>query len=198
MKSHFLYFQAHLSDLQYFQCTFMVFSYFCWPMNCIFLMVKPTWLFFKSISWLIFSWVARFFFSVSISDWYNSNSPIDLFNKPLNNNLTDINRKWPQNNLKLTPNWPLETSWHIYLWFWRISSVWALFNLNSLFSSDNRSTWDRNSSADCWKIAFSFTATFKTYIYTGGSIFYVFKCLLDFPVWKTNFTTVSLPEPCLP
>ena len=170
MKSHFLYSQAHLSDLQYFQCTFMVFSYFCWPMNCIFLMVKPTWLFFKSISWLTFSWVARFFFSVLISDWYNSNSPIDLFNKPLNNNLTDINRKSrndsKRSDPKITSSWPqvdlLDTSWPIYLWFWRISSVWAPFNFNSLFSSDNRSTWVRNSSADCWKIVFSFTATFKT------------------------------------
>ena len=88
------------------------FFHFCCPMNCVFLMVKPTWLFFKSISWLTFSWVARFFFSVLISDWYNSNSPIDLFNKPLNNNLTDINRKSrvdserpDKNSLKMTPSW---------------------------------------------------------------------------------------------
>ena len=165
MKSHFLYFPAHSSDLRCFLCTFMVF-HFCWPMNCIFLMVNPTWLFFKSISWLTFSWVARFFFSVLISDWYNSNSPIDLFNKPLNNNLTDINRKSrndsKRSDPKITSSWPQVDLWPFYLWFWRISSVWALFNFNSLFSSDNRSTWDRNSSADCWKIAFSLTATFKT------------------------------------
>ena len=72
--------------------------------NSVFLIVKPTWLFFKSISWLTFSWVARFFFSVLISDWYNSNSPIDLFNKPLNNNLTDINRK-SRNDSKVDPKW---------------------------------------------------------------------------------------------
>ena len=109
MKSHFLYFPAHSSDLRCFLCTFMVF-HFCWPMNCIFLMVNPTWLFFKSISWLTFSWVARFFFSVLISDWYNSNSPIDLFNKPLNNILTDINRKSrddsKRSDPKITSSWP--------------------------------------------------------------------------------------------
>ena len=92
-----------------FSVYFYGFFHFCFPTNCVFLMVKPTWLFFKSISWLTFSWVARFFFSVLISDWYNSNSPIDLFNKPLNNNLTDINRKSrdsERQDKKIASRWP--------------------------------------------------------------------------------------------